>query len=231
MESVAMSSLRLAQVCFRSSMPDLDPDVRAYHERGEEAARLTEKNPIEFVRTTQILSRVLPPAPAHIVDVGGGPGAYARWLCARDYEVELVDPVALHIEQANEPGTPGLTARIGDGRHLDIGNEATDAVLLMGPLYHLTDTDDRVTTLPRVLANPPTWGCGGRRRDQPVGPAVRRGHPRGVGSGGVRRVVGDARGDRESTRRRCAGVHYSALPPALRTCAARWRGQGSAISI
>ena len=54
-------------------MPELDPDVLAYYERGEEATRLDEKNPIEFARTVQILEQRLPASPADVLDVGGGP--------------------------------------------------------------------------------------------------------------------------------------------------------------
>lgn len=129
------------------SMTELDPDVLAYYERGEEAARLRAKNPIEFVRTIQILDRVLPSAPANVLDVGGGPGAYAAWLQEQGYQVELIDPVPLHVEQANQLDATGLAARVGDSRALDVTDETADVVLLMGPLYHLVDADDRSASL------------------------------------------------------------------------------------
>ena len=119
----------------------------AYYERGEEAVRLTQRTPIEFVRTTHILERVLPDAPAQVLDVGGGPGVYAAWLCERGYAVELIDPVPLHVDQARGMSAPGLTARLGDSRALEVGDESVDVVLLMGPLYHLVDVVERVRSL------------------------------------------------------------------------------------
>jgi hypothetical protein len=45
---------------------------------------------IEFVRTKELLQRFLPSPPATILDVGGGPGAYATWLADLGYRVQLV---------------------------------------------------------------------------------------------------------------------------------------------
>jgi len=41
----------------------------------------------------ELLLRLLPVAPARVLDVGGGPGVYASWLASLGYEVTLVDPV------------------------------------------------------------------------------------------------------------------------------------------
>jgi ubiquinone/menaquinone biosynthesis C-methylase UbiE len=104
---------------------------------------------IEFARTTELLGRHLPPPPAAALDVGGGPGAYASWLANAGYRVHLVDPVPLHVEQASEASAGGtlFTASLGDARHLEDGDDSYDVVLLLGPLYHITDRDERVAAL------------------------------------------------------------------------------------
>ena len=43
----------------------------------------------------EIVPRYLPPPPAAIADVGGGPGTYSCWLAAVGYAVHLVDPMPL----------------------------------------------------------------------------------------------------------------------------------------
>ena len=50
----------------------------------------------------ELLDRLLPAPPAHVLDVGGGPGTYAAPLARRGYQVHLVDPVPLHVDQARE---------------------------------------------------------------------------------------------------------------------------------
>jgi SAM-dependent methyltransferase len=87
-----------------------------------------------------------------VLDVGGGAGAYALWLADAGYEVHLVDPVPLHVEQAQaasreRPSGRLASARIGDARSLPFADESGDAVLLLGPLYHLTERDDRLRAL------------------------------------------------------------------------------------
>jgi SAM-dependent methyltransferase len=102
--------------------------------------------PLEFARTTQLLERFLPPAPVDVLDVGGGPGAYAAWLCERGYRVHVVDPIPLHVEQA-VAAHPGVTAEVGDARDLEQGSGSVEAVLLLGPLYHLVERADRLLAL------------------------------------------------------------------------------------
>jgi ubiquinone/menaquinone biosynthesis C-methylase UbiE len=107
---------------------------------------------LEFARTQALLERHLPASPAAIADVGGGPGRYAVWLAERGYRVHLIDPIRLHIEQAkaalNRPAIATLaSAEVGDARLLRLSDESVDAVLLLGPLYHLPKHDDRLRAL------------------------------------------------------------------------------------
>src|SRR5690606_6644344 len=101
---------------------------------------------LEFVRTQRLLARLLPAAPAVVLDVSGAAGVHAEPLAAQGYEVHLIDPVPLHIEQAR--AVPGLaSATLGDARALDWADDSVDAALLLGPLYHLTERSDRVRAL------------------------------------------------------------------------------------
>jgi SAM-dependent methyltransferase len=123
---------------------DFDEEITAYYQRAEEEGRLRGWGRLEFVRTQELLTRFLPAPPAVVLDVGGGPGAYAAWLAGLGYEVQLLDPVELHVGQASELG---VTASVGDARALSFGDASADAVLLLGPLYHLPDDDDRARAL------------------------------------------------------------------------------------
>ena len=111
-------------------------ELLAYYEQDREHDRLREgRGRLEFWRTQDVLRRILPPAPARVLDVGGGTGVHAEWLSTDGYEVELLDPIPLHVERAAE--LAGVTARLGDARELPVPDESADAVLLLGPLYHL----------------------------------------------------------------------------------------------
>ena len=132
--------------------PFLEREILRYYEAGQEAGRLD----IPFcrwekIRTLDLLTRFLPPPPALVLDIGGAAGAYAFPLAEMGYIVDLVDPVPLHIEQAKQLAATvqraPRTVQIGDARAIPADTGAADAVLLFGPLYHLTGADDRLQAI------------------------------------------------------------------------------------
>jgi 2-polyprenyl-3-methyl-5-hydroxy-6-metoxy-1,4-benzoquinol methylase len=83
-----------------------------------------------------------------VLDVGGATGVHASWLAADGYRVHIVDLTPRHVEKARADLAPlGVTADLGDARDLAAADHSFDAVLLLGPLYHLTDRADRVRAL------------------------------------------------------------------------------------
>jgi len=136
-----------------NGLPD---EVTTHYADGYEAERLTRgQGQIELARTQELLRRFLPPPPAIVLDVGGGPGRYALWLARLGYTVHLIDALPLHIELARQASAaqcdaPLASAAVGDARTLEWRDESADAVLLMGPLYHLTKRIDRIMTLREV---------------------------------------------------------------------------------
>jgi len=128
-------------------------EIINHYASGYEADRLnTHGGQLECERTRELLVRFLPPAPAVILDVGGGPGAHACWLARLRYTVHLTDITPLHVEMAlaasrQQPEAPLAGAEVGDARSLSWNAAFADAVLLLGPLYHLTDREDRLRAL------------------------------------------------------------------------------------
>jgi ubiquinone/menaquinone biosynthesis C-methylase UbiE len=127
----------------------IDPAIESHYGTGYERSRLFPggRPSLEFVRSMELLDQLLPAPPAQLLDVGGGPGTYAAPLARRGYRVQLVDPVRLHVEQARQAAASdpaaAFTAVVGDARELSEPDQSQDAVLLFGPLYHLTDAAHR----------------------------------------------------------------------------------------
>jgi ubiquinone/menaquinone biosynthesis C-methylase UbiE len=121
-----------------------------YTERYDEASRLgsTIKGRLELARVQDLLSRYLPPPPAAVADIGGGPGVHASWLRHRGYDVELIDPVERHVVQAAEAG---ISAVQGDARELPWDDEEFDAAFVAGPMYHLREPADRRLALREAI--------------------------------------------------------------------------------
>ncbi len=128
----------------------MDPEiVRYYTETWDEDARLRSGlNELEFVRTQEIIRRHLPEGALRILDVGGAGGVHAEWLLADGHSVLLIDPVQRHVDEARSRlgALGGFSAEVADGRALPVADGSFDAVLLMGPLYHLPDGRDRART-------------------------------------------------------------------------------------
>lgn len=120
--------------------------ISQYYARGGEVDRLNAgRGRLEFLQTQDVLRRLLPSAPARVLDVGGGTGVHARWLTADGYQVRLVDPMPSHVRHANE--IAGVDAVLGDARRLDEPDDLYQVTLLLGPLYHLPERRDRVAAL------------------------------------------------------------------------------------
>jgi ubiquinone/menaquinone biosynthesis C-methylase UbiE len=143
--------------------------IQHYGEADESSRLGTGFFQLEQARTRELILRYLPPAPATVIDGGGGAGAYACWLAARGYRVHLLDPVPKHVEQARtasarQPEYPLASAEVGDARRLPHADASADAVLLLGPLYHLVEKEDRLTCLreARRVLRPGglAWGAG-----------------------------------------------------------------------
>ena len=130
-----------------------DEIILHYTESYDEARRLTDGfGQLERARTEELIVRFLPEPPAVVLDVGGATGIYSFFMAGLGHEVHLVDLVPRHVEQAEvksrAAGTPKLASmRVGDARSLEFPDESADAVMMHGPLYHLTEAEDRLQAL------------------------------------------------------------------------------------
>jgi SAM-dependent methyltransferase len=129
-------------------------DVRDYYDRSAEWERLQrpDDGAVESALHERAFAALLPPAPARILDLGGGPGRWTLWLAERGYRVILADlsPRLLEIGRARIAAAPdAVRANIeaiveADARDLGaFEGGAFDTVLSLGPFYHLTDAADR----------------------------------------------------------------------------------------
>jgi ubiquinone/menaquinone biosynthesis C-methylase UbiE len=125
-----------------------------------ETERLRKHNLVEYAITVRYLERYIEPG-ATVAEVGVGGGHYCEFLAKRGCWLYLIDVSQRLLEVTEERlRTAGLGERILDLRrasataldHLATGS--CDAVLLLGPLYHLCSLADRqqaVAEAARVL--------------------------------------------------------------------------------
>lgn len=131
--------------------------VRAYYdEHPEREWQRLERDRTEFALTTRAFAEHLPPPPATVLDIGGGPGRYAIHLARIGYDVALADISASELRIAREQSRQAnvTLSRIvtADARDLSAFETASlDAVLMLGPLYHLLEERDRRAALDEAL--------------------------------------------------------------------------------
>ena len=130
-------------------MTDDISDIAALYNRGveDEDSRLS-RHQLEYDLTWRYMTRHLPPA-GSILEIGAGTGRYTLALCRRGYSVTAVDLSAALLERcqqrlAIERLHGQVQFVVADARDLHaVPSMAFDAVLLMGPLYHLVFEEDR----------------------------------------------------------------------------------------
>ena len=128
-------------------------EIYDFYNNGAEIGRLERGlGIVEFLRTKEILSRYID-GDKVIYDIGGGIGMYAAWLAKMGNEVHLVELAenAVEYAKANMMQDCRFIAETGNAMQVNRPDESADVVLLMGPLYHLRDREDRLQSLSEAL--------------------------------------------------------------------------------
>lgn len=134
---------------FNAELAKQDVDiVRAHYneDANKEWSRFDGGARVEFELNKRFLARYIKPGD-RVLDCGGGPGRYSLWLAEMGCDVTLFDlaeeNVKFGLAKADELGLK-LSGIAGDARKVrELVEGEFDHVLLMGPLYHLTDEADR----------------------------------------------------------------------------------------
>ena len=109
----------------------------------------------EFLLTCRMLDRYIKSGDK-VLDIGGGPGRYSLYLAEKGCDVTLLDLSSENTKFAAERAAEqGLLIKTitGDAREADkLADGQYNHVLLMGPIYHLFEEADRITTVNASLS-------------------------------------------------------------------------------
>jgi S-adenosylmethionine-dependent methyltransferase len=118
-----------------------------YNCQYDEWGRL-ERHRIEYEITKKVLNEFIEDN-SEVLDVGGGPGRYSIYLAQKGHNVTLVDLSKKLVEQATENASKAgvIIHKFIKGNVLNLETmlpgKHFDAVLCMGPMYHLLEEDER----------------------------------------------------------------------------------------
>jgi S-adenosylmethionine-dependent methyltransferase len=136
----------------KASMDDISDIAEMYDRDAEKEHARLEEHQLEYELTWRYLERYLPPG-GTILEVGAATGRYTLELARRGHRITAVDLSEVQLELNRQRlAEAGLADRVrlvqADVRDLQVVTERDfDAVLLMGPLYHLVLETDRKQAL------------------------------------------------------------------------------------
>ena len=124
----------------------MESELKQLYENYDEDGRLlTRAGNVEFTTTMHFIRRYLKPG-ARVLEVGAATGRYSHTLARMGYRVDAVELVRHNIDIFDRLTQPGedVTIRQGDARDLGMfADDTFDLTLVLGPMYHLFDEDDR----------------------------------------------------------------------------------------
>ena len=104
---------------------------------------------VEFITTVKYVEKYLKPG-SKIIDIGAGAGEYSLHFASQGYSVTAVELAEINIAAFQAKLTPKLDIDLRQGNACDLSafdDDSFDIVLLLGPLYHISDPKDRQTCI------------------------------------------------------------------------------------
>ena len=120
----------------------------------DEHARLTSRpGQVEFLTTLHYIEKYLCEG-MNILEIGAASGRYSHTLARRGCRVDAVELVPHNIEVFKANTEPGEQVAIYEGNATDLSrfaNDQYDITLLLGPMYHLFEAEDKHRALSEAL--------------------------------------------------------------------------------
>jgi SAM-dependent methyltransferase len=133
-------------------------DIADYYNRDPEREhRRLEEHRLEFDLTWRYLENYLP-SEGSILEIGAATGRYTLPLAQRGFAITAVDISSAQLQLSrgrilDEGLGQAVNFLVADARDLrSVSKKDFDAVLLMGPLYHLVEEEDRKKALKEAHA-------------------------------------------------------------------------------
>ena len=125
-----------------------------FYERYDENGRLLSKHGmVEYITTMKYVEKYLRPG-MRILEIGAATGRYSHALAKKGYQVDAVELVEHNIEIFKQNTPPGKTVTITQGNAMDLSlfdDNTYDITLLLGPMYHLFTTEDKLKALSEAI--------------------------------------------------------------------------------
>jgi len=129
--------------------------IKEYYSNYEEDNRFTQdkSHRVEFITTTKYIDKYLKKGD-RILEIGAGTGAYSIHYAKQGYKVDSLELVQSNIDIFQSKITSDLDINIRQGTALDLScyeDNTFDVTLVLGPLYHLYNEEDKNKAIQEAL--------------------------------------------------------------------------------
>lgn len=128
--------------------------VKKHYENYDEDGRLLSKHGmVEYITTMKYIEKYLKPD-MRILEIGAATGRYSHALARKGYHVDAVELVEHNIEIFRRNTKKGENVTITQGNAVDLSefkNDTYDITLLLGPMYHLLNQEDKLKALSEAI--------------------------------------------------------------------------------
>lgn len=137
-------------------MDSLEVKVKEYYDGYDEDSRLIKDNShsIEFLTTTKYLDRYIAKGDK-VLEVGAATGRYSFYFAENGCDVTALELSEKHVEiMKSKLYDTSLNMKAVQGNALDLSefeDKTFDALLCLGPIYHLTREEDRIKCIKECL--------------------------------------------------------------------------------
>ena len=124
-----------------------------YTNYDEEGRLLSKHGRVEYITTMKYIEKYLKPD-MRILEIGAGTGRYSHALAQKGYRVDAVELVEHNIEIFKQNIRANEQITITQGNAMDLStfeSDTYDITLLLGPMYHLYETDDKLKALSEAV--------------------------------------------------------------------------------
>ena len=125
-----------------------------YYQHYDEEGRLTSRHGmVEYITTMKYIEKYLQPG-MRIMEIGAATGRYSHALAQKGYQVDAVELVEHNIEIFRQNTLPDEPVTITQGNAMDLSafeSDTYDITLLLGPMYHLFTTEDKLKALSEAI--------------------------------------------------------------------------------
>ena len=134
-------------------MSHSDHIINFYSAYDEDGRLLKPYGQVEFITTIRYIEKYVTPN-ARICEIGAGTGRYSRAIADMGYAVDAVELVPHNIEVFKDHIKPTQNINVMEGNALDLhmlGDNTYDITLVLGPMYHMYNTQDKRQVIAEAL--------------------------------------------------------------------------------